>query len=121
MFKILFIALSLGLLITSISGCGTPMKTVMRDCDRGQKFSQYAYCIKSTYASQGTTPNASAVRAFYANLDAITESYNNKQLTEAQAKSEAYNAFLRTVQASNDRNQSISCYTNPYTKITTCN
>ena len=111
----------IGLLTSIISGCGTQMKTVMRDCDRGQNFAQYSSCIKASYNAGGVDPNHSSVRAFYANLDAITESYNKKQMTDAQAKSEAYNAFSRTVQSSNDRNRSVNCYTNPYTKITTCN
>ena len=110
-------------IIFIISGCGgMPMKKVMRECDRGQIFSQYSSCIKNTYDRKGNSPNSSSVRAFYANLAAITEGYNKKELTDAQAKSEAYNAFLRTVQASNDRSasRSMSCYTNPSTGYTNC-
>ena len=114
------------ILLTSIfvvSGCiGMPMKNVMRDCDVGQSFSQYSFCIKRTYDREGNSPNSSSVRAFYANLAAIKESYNKKELTDAQAKSETYNAFLRTIQASNDRNasKSLTCYTSPTTGYTNC-
>ena len=106
-----------------VSGCtGMPMKNVMRDCDVGQSFSQYSFCIKRTYDREGNSPNSSSVRAFYANLATIKESYNKKELTDAQAKSETYNAFLRTIQASNDRNasKSLTCCTSPTTGYTNC-
>jgi hypothetical protein len=94
-------------LTVAVSACGTPMKNVMRDCDRGQNFTQYTSCIKSTYTSQGRQPNAAEIRAFYANLNAITESYNKNQITDAEAKSQAYNAFLRIIQSANNINAQI--------------
>jgi len=86
-----------------IGGCGTPMKQVMQQCDRGQAFDSFAYCVKRTYANEGTKPNDSAVRTFYANLDMITEAYNNKRITEAEAKSLTWNSYMKTIQASNDQ------------------
>lgn len=86
-----------------LGGCGAMMKDVMRECDRGQNFDSYAYCIKSTYSQKGNKPNDSAIRAFYSHLDMISEAYRAKKITDAQAKSYAYDAFMKTVQASNDR------------------
>jgi hypothetical protein len=86
-----------------IGGCGTPMKKVMQQCDRGQAFDSFAYCVKRTYANEGTKPNDSAVRTFYANLDMITETYNNKRITEAEAKSLAWDSYMKTIQASIDQ------------------
>jgi hypothetical protein len=112
--------IALFLLVVIMYGCGTPMKQVMQDCDQGQDFVQYSYCIRGKYDSEGRHPNSSAVRAFYANLDAITESYNKKQISNAQAKAMTYNAFMNTIQADNDRKRSVSCYTDPTTRITNC-
>jgi len=86
-----------------LSGCGTQMHVVMQQCDRGVEFNSYASCIKNTYAREGTNPNHIAVRAFYSNLDAISEAYRDKKITDAQAKSFAYDAYQKTVQASNDK------------------
>jgi hypothetical protein len=86
-------------------GCGTQMATVMSNCDQGQRFDSYASCIKSNYSKSGTQPNSAPVRAFYADLDAISESYRNRQISDAQAKSYAYQSYLRTVEAANDRSR----------------
>jgi hypothetical protein len=86
-----------------LMSCGTLMQDVMRSCDRGQNFDVYAYCIKATYSQSGNRPNSSSVRAFYANLDMISEAYREKRVSDAQAKSMAYDSFMRTVQAENDR------------------
>jgi len=83
------------------------MKDVMRECDRGQQFDAYAYCIKSTYNAKGNTPNNTAVRAFYANLDMIAEAYRTRRISDAQAKSLAWDSYLKTIQASNDRKDAI--------------
>jgi hypothetical protein len=63
-------------------GCATTfsMDEVMSQCDTGQSFDAYAFCVKSTYESEGNTPNASSVRAFYAHLEAINEAYRNKKI-----------------------------------------
>lgn len=80
------------------------MAVVMSNCDQGQRFDAYAACIKNTYAKSGTRPGSAPVRAFYADLDAISESYRNGRISDAQAKSYAYQAYSRTVEAANDRN-----------------
>ena len=91
------------LLCVLVSGCvtGIPMSRAMTQCDTGQKFSDYASCIRTTYTKQGRYPNDAVIKAFYANLDEIDESYRGGKLTDAQAKSAAYNAYLNTVEASN--------------------
>ena len=86
-----------------LAGCGAMMKDVMRECDRGQRFDSFTYCVKSTYSQTGRSPNESEVRAFYSNLDMITEAYRAKKITEAQAKSMAWDSYMRTIQAHNDR------------------
>ena len=93
-------------ILTSIclSSCGTLMKDVMISCDRGQEFDSYSYCIKDKYSKEGRQPNDQIVRAFYAHLDAITEAYQTKKITNAQAKSYAYDAFMKTIQADNNAN-----------------
>ena len=100
-----WIAILLSILL--ITSCGALMQDVMRSCDRGQNFDSYAYCIKATYSQSGNRPNANSVRAFYANLDMISEAYRGKRVSDAQAKSMAYDSFLRTVQADNDRSDAV--------------
>jgi hypothetical protein len=97
------------LICALISGCGTRMKNVLRECDKGQNFSSYSYCIKSTYDRKGTRPNSTSVRSFYANLDAITEAYNNQEISAIKAKSMTYDSFMRTVQAENNRSAPAYC------------
>ena len=102
--KILFALLA----TLSLAGCGTMMKDVLTGCDRGQEFGGFVYCIKDKYSKEGRDPNHSTVRAFYANLDAIDEAYRDKKITNAQAKSYAYDAFNKTIQAGNDRSDAAS-------------
>ena len=91
----------------SLTGCGAMMKNVMRNCDNVQPFNAYSQCIKTTYSRIGNTPNSAAVRAFYSNLDMITEAYLARQITDAQARAFTWDAYLKTIQASNDRNDAI--------------
>ena len=85
------------------------MSTVMNECEATYKvdFDQYANCIKLRYAAEGTTPDAVSVRAFISNLDALNEMYTNKQITNAQAKAQAYDYYLKTIHAQNERNTAI--------------
>ena len=97
-----------------LSSCvtGTQMSTVMQQCDIGNNtanFSYYSSCIKQTYSTRGSQPNAPTVRALYAYLDQIDEAYRLKQMTNFQARAAAQTAFLNTVQASNNRNQPTFC------------
>ncbi len=95
--------LTIGLVLNALGGCvsGMTMSKVMSQCDDSQKFNTYASCIRTTYDKQGRYPNDAVVRAFYANLNEISEGYKAGKLTDAQAKSAAYNAYLNTVEASN--------------------
>ena len=105
-FKFLF----LSFVVITLSACqtGKVMQVVMNECDRGQSFDAYVYCVKSTYQAQGTRPNSSATRAFYANLDAVNEAYTNNKITQAQAKKLAYDAYMSTIHADNVRNEAVS-------------
>jgi hypothetical protein len=87
----------------SLAGCGTMMKDVLSSCDQVQEFGGFVYCVKNKYNNEGRDPNHANVRAFYANLDVIEEAYRAKKITNAQAKSYAYDAFNKTIQAGNDR------------------
>lgn len=101
-------------LICSVTGCASgpsgpskkQMQTVMNGCEFGQKFDDYVFCVKHTYQVEGAAPNSTSVRAFYANLDMINESYLNKNITQAQAKAYAYDAYLKTIHVDNARMQS---------------
>ena len=78
-----------------------PMQAVMNECDVGQNFDLYAKCVKSTYISDGTRPDAPTSRAFLLQLDVISESFQNGNITQAQAKSSAYESYLKTIHADN--------------------
>jgi hypothetical protein len=97
------------LLVTMlIAGCGTMMQDVIAGCDSVQEFGSFKNCIKNQYSKEGREPNHPAVRAFYAHLDVIEEAYRAKKITNAQARSDAYVAFNKTVQAANDRESAAS-------------
>ena len=83
------------------------MIDVMGRCDQGQKFQNIVDCIKETYQKEGNEPNAGNIKAFYANLDEISDANLSGQLTDAQAKSAAFRAFLSIVQSENDRRNGI--------------
>ncbi len=85
------------------ASCGTPMSDVMTMCDKKTSFDQYVYCVKSVYSTEGRQPDSLSIRAFYAYLDSINESYLANKISNAQARAYAYEAFQRTVQAANDR------------------
>lgn len=82
-----------------LTGCGTLMKDVMASCDSGQPFDKYASCIKTTYTRDGARPNATSVKTFLAGLDAIAEAYNQKVITDAQARAFTYEQYNRTIEA----------------------
>jgi len=96
------------LLTLSVAGCGTMMQDVIAGCDREQEFGRFTNCIKNQYSKEGRDPNHSTVRAFYANVDVIEEAYRAKKITNAQAKSNVYDAFNKTIQAGNDREAAAS-------------
>lgn len=96
-----------------LQGCesGPPrkqMQYVLNECDRGQSFDLYVNCVKYTYQTQGTQPNASGVKSFISNLDMLSEAYTNKQITQAQAKAYAYDYYMRTIHAENARSKAAS-------------
>jgi len=108
-----FIKFSLLCLFLLLTACETTsgskqMKTVMNECDTGQSFDIYVSCIKNTYQTEGTRPDAPSIRAFYANLDMINEAFANSKITKVQAKSLAYDAYMKTVHADNQRNDAMS-------------
>ena len=97
------ILIMFSLLVLSSFGHATSMSDIMGGCDVGQDYSSYVECIKDRYSRDGNTPNAASVKAFYANMDQIKEASDRGQITNAQAKSLTYRAFLDTVQAENNR------------------
>lgn len=83
-------------------GCTLPMTKVIDACnDPSAPFPAVAQCIQQTYAKKGNTPNANAVKAFYAELAVITEDYQAKKITDAQARANLYRAYADTVGADN--------------------
>jgi hypothetical protein len=95
----LFVILA-GLLF--LVGCTLPMTKVIDACnDPSAPFPAVAQCIQQTYAKKGNTPNANAVKAFYAELAVITEDYQAKKISDAQARANLYRAYADTVGADN--------------------
>jgi len=112
--KITFVAV-----ILALSGCATridmPMSTVMARCDVGTNvgnFSFYSYCIKDVYSREGNQPNSPAIRAFYSRLDVIDENYCQNKITNAEAKSYAYQAWREMIDADNQREEKINAQRN---------
>jgi hypothetical protein len=89
------------LLALALTGCGTPMASIMASCDQ-LPFPAYAECVKARYTSEGRAPGAPSVRALYAHLDALSEAVTAGQMTQAQAKSFAHRAYMETVEAQNN-------------------
>ena len=105
-----FLSFAILVLMQSCSS-GPPrkqMQSVLNECDRGQSFDLYVNCVKYTYQTQGTQPNASGVRSFISNLDMLSEAYTNKQISQAQAKAYAYDYYMRTIHAENARSKAAS-------------
>ena len=90
-------------------GSGTTMSDVMRACDRGLSYQSYATCIRQTYDAHGNKPNAGAVRAFYAGMDARREANGRGAMSDIQAKSATYEVWSRTIDASNRANAPTVC------------
>lgn len=92
---------AIGLL--TLAGCGTTMEAVMAKCDTNANYDSYSTCVKRTYITEGVSPDDHSVRAFFAHIDAITEAYRAGKITDAQAKSQTFDAYSKTIQESNDR------------------
>jgi hypothetical protein len=83
-------------------GCTLPMTKVIDACnDPSAPFPAVSQCIQQTYAKKGNTPNANVVKAFYAELAVITEDYQAKRITDAQARANLYRAYTNTIDADN--------------------
>ena len=90
------------LVIFLLAGCTLPMTKVIDACNNPTApFPAVSQCIQQTYAKKGNTPNANAVKAFYAELAVITEDYQAKKITDAQARASLYRAYTDTVGADN--------------------
>ena len=85
-----------------LAGCTLPMTKVIDACnDPSAPFPAVSQCIQQTYAKKGNTPNANVVKAFYAELAVITEDYQAKKITDAQARVNLYRAYTNTIDADN--------------------
>jgi hypothetical protein len=89
-------------------------------------FSDFNSCVQRNYARH---PDASTVRALYAQLNAIEEDQQNGKISQIKAKAMAYTAYDATVGAGNRSSDARSarqrlrlrtCYTDQFTGITTC-
>lgn len=105
-----------------LSSCGSMMHSVMTSCEVHADFNDYASCIKGTYHTEGRRPNSATVKAFYARLNEIDEAYSYQQLTDAQARSLAHQAYMETVEAGNERIRSRAATINAanLSKMQTC-
>jgi hypothetical protein len=97
-----------GFVLLSV-GSGTTMSDVLRLCDQHQSYQVYATCIRRTYDAHGNKPNAGAVRAFYAGMEAIREANGKGAMSDIQAKSATYEVWSRTIDASNRANAPTVC------------
>ena len=83
------------------------MSQVIAQCEdyNISDFASHVDCIKNTYRTEGRFPDASGVRAFYAYLDQTVIDYNNKQITDSEARIYLHNAYDKTVGAQNRDNE----------------
>jgi hypothetical protein len=85
-----------------VGGCTLPMTKVIETCNNpNAPFPEVSQCIQQTYAKKGNHPNATSVKSFYAELAVITEDYQSKKITDAQARANLYRAYSNTVDADN--------------------
>jgi hypothetical protein len=82
-------------IISILTACSTPMKTIMSNCDtpENQEFSKFKNCIQSSYTQNGGNANSYEYKGFNAKLEEISEDYNAKKITSTQAKSNTYQEF----------------------------
>src|ERR1017187_3422809 len=81
-----------------LSACSSmSMGEVVRVCDTGKEFSNYASCIRTTYDKHGDAKNSTSVRAFYAYIDKISSAYKDGDMTREQAMEALYKAYNKTV------------------------
>ena len=86
------------------------MAKVIDTCNgQDTPYPQVSQCIKDTYSKKGNTPNASSVKAFYAELAVIDEDYQAKKISGTQAKANLYRAFNDTVEAADRANRGRVC------------
>jgi hypothetical protein len=100
----------MGLSFLSACAVTLPMAKVIDTCNgQDAPYLQVSRCIQDTYSKKGNTPNASSVKAFYAELAVIDEDYKAKKITEAQAKANLYRAFNDTVEKADRANRGRVC------------
>jgi hypothetical protein len=100
--SILFRTLFAIVFISTLAGCTLPMTKVIETCNNANApFPEVSQCIQQTYAKNGNHPNATSVKSFYAELAVITEDYQSKKITDAQARAKLYRAYSNTVDADN--------------------
>jgi hypothetical protein len=75
-----------------------PMHIVMQNCSTQSNFSDFVFCLKANYKK---APNSSSVLSFYAQLDAVLESYDAGELSETKARARAYEIYDTTIGADN--------------------
>jgi hypothetical protein len=89
------------LILLPLFGCLNPtepkMTSVMSSCETPD-FSDFNSCVQRNYARH---PDASTVRALYAQLNAIEEDQQNGKISQIKAKAMAYTAYDATVGAGN--------------------
>jgi hypothetical protein len=84
-----------------------PMISVINGCQTHHNFdnfSDWATCIKLSYAQYGTSPNEPAVLNFGAYLDSIDEDYKAGKVSFVKARVQMIEAWRNTIEADNLRN-----------------
>lgn len=98
------IILSFVLFASSPALCLT-MEEVMSSCKRFEDFDSFYNCIKNTYKTQGNTPNSGSVLSFYSQMDSILMRYENRQISNNSAISNAYSAWDKSINSANNENE----------------
>ena len=86
-----------------LSACSSmTIGEAMRACDTGKDFSNYASCLKTTYAKKGDGKDTIAIRAFNGYVNEISNAYKNGQMTHDHAMDQVYSAYENTVKSDSD-------------------
>ena len=90
----IFTAFVLTLGISACNIAEPTMSSVMSSCEYSRSFDSYANCIKSNYKR---FPDRRITRAFYAQLNAISDDLKSGRISESRARADAHLAYEQTI------------------------
>ena len=98
----LYTALCFTFVLSACNISEPSMSSVMSSCEYSKSFNSYASCIKSNYKRY---PDRRITRAFYAQLNAISDDLKNGRTSESRARADAHLAYEQTIGQDNARRQ----------------